>query len=148
MAVLRERRILSQRVRRPTGGARKRPRAATDIRSRASRRKAKDAILVLTNVPDNKTASRIAHALIEARLAACVNVLAACKSTYHWKGAIESATEIPLLVKTRAALFDAVEAAIRRLHPYELPEVIAVAVVRGFPDYLKWIAAETTPDVG
>jgi len=65
------------------------------------------------------------------------------QSIYHWRGAIETSTEVPLTIKTRAALFDAVAAAIRARHPYELPEVLAVPVCDGTTDYLAWIDAET-----
>jgi periplasmic divalent cation tolerance protein len=100
-------------------------------------------IAVLTNVPDQATALALAKLLTEERLAACVNVLAACTSIYRWKGAIERAEEIPVVIKTRAALYGQVEAAIRRLHPYELPEIIAVPLAHGLPAYLQWVAAET-----
>jgi periplasmic divalent cation tolerance protein len=103
-----------------------------------------DAIIVITNLPDRDAALELAETLMEKRLAACVNVLAACTSVYRWKQAIETAQEVPLLIKTRDALYPEVEAAIRRAHPYELPEIVAVPLVRGLPGYLEWIAAETT----
>ncbi len=103
-----------------------------------------DAVIVLTNLPDRETALKLAQALVDERLAACVNVLAECTSVYRWKEAIETAQEVPLLIKTRAALYPEVEAAIRRHHPYELPEIVAVPMVRGFPGYLEWVTAETT----
>src|SRR4030095_8545236 len=81
------------------------------------------AIVVLTNLPDRATAGKLARALVEGRLAACVNVGAAVESIYHWRGQIETASEVPLAVKTRAVLFSQVEAEIRRFHPYELPEI-------------------------
>ena len=80
---------------------------------------------------------------LEAKVAACVNVLAACTSVYRWQGTVENADEVPLFIKTTAACFDDVQALIRRLHPYELPEIIAVPVARGLPEYLKWVADET-----
>ena len=100
-------------------------------------------IAVLTSVPDQDTALALARLLTEQRLAACVKVLSACTSIYRWKGAIEQAEEIPVVIKTRAALYGQVEAAIRRMHPYELPEIIAVPVAHGLPAYLQWVAAET-----
>lgn len=100
-------------------------------------------LLVLTNLPDRGTAMKLAHALVEQRLAACVSLLAGCTSVYRWEGAIEQADEVPVMIKTRAARYDEVESAIRSLHPYELPEIIAVPMVRGLPDYLEWIAGET-----
>lgn len=103
-----------------------------------------DALIVITNLPDREAAMKLAQTLVEKRLAACVNVLAACTSVYRWKEAIETAQEVPLLIKTRGALYSEVEAAIRQVHPYELPEIIAVPLVRGLPGYLEWVAAETT----
>lgn len=107
-----------------------------------------EVIIVLTNLPDRTAAHALAQELVTKRLAACVNVLADCSSVYRWKGAIENATEVPVLIKTRAARYAEVEAAIRRLHPYELPEIVAVPVVRGHGDYLEWVAAETTASAG
>ena len=101
------------------------------------------ALLVLTNAPDRETARELADGLIEARLAACVNVLAECTSVYRWKGAVESASEVPMLIKTRAALFSEVEAFIISHHPYELPEVIALPVRSGSAAYLEWLVQET-----
>lgn len=101
------------------------------------------ALIVLTSLPSREIATGLAQALVERRLAACVNMLAECTSVYRWQGAIETAQEVPLLIKTRAALYAAVEAAIREFHPYELPEIVAVTVQRGLPRYLEWIAAET-----
>jgi periplasmic divalent cation tolerance protein len=104
------------------------------------------ALLVITNTPSRDVALRLAQALIERRLAACVNILAACTSVYRWKGVLETATEVTLLVKTRAEIYDEVQAAIKSLHPYELPEIIAVPVERGLPEYLAWVDAETTAE--
>lgn len=103
-------------------------------------------LLVLTNLPDEASARRLAEGLVADRLAACVNLLAPCRSIYRWQGAVESAEEIPLLIKTTAARYAALEAAIRAGHPYELPEIIAVPVAHGLPDYLAWVAMETTPN--
>jgi periplasmic divalent cation tolerance protein len=105
-------------------------------------------LLVFTNLPDRESASRLAEALVEQRLAACVNVLGGCTSVFRWEGAIERAEEIPVLIKTRAARYAEVEALIKSLHPYELPEVVAVPVVRGLPDYLDWVTAETAIPIG
>jgi periplasmic divalent cation tolerance protein len=101
-------------------------------------------LIVFTNLPDRESALRLAHTLVERRLAACVNVLAGASSLYRWRGEIETAEEVPLIIKTRAALFSELEAAIVENHPYELPEIVAVAVVRGLPGYLDWVAAETS----
>jgi periplasmic divalent cation tolerance protein len=107
-----------------------------------------DVIVVLTNLPDRAAALNLAQELVTKRLAACVNVLAECTSVYRWEGRIKSATEVPVLIKTRAQRYDEVETAIRRLHPYELPEIVAVPVVRGLDEYLEWVAGETTISIG
>ena len=100
-------------------------------------------LLVITNCPDETSANAIALAVVEARLAACVNILPRVQSVYRWQGAVESASEIPLLIKTTAANYPALEAAIQAQHPYEIPEIIALPVERGLPAYLNWVAAET-----
>jgi periplasmic divalent cation tolerance protein len=100
-------------------------------------------MLVLTNLPDREAACKLAEGLVDARLAACVNVLAECDSIYRWKGAVETAAEVPVLIKTRAALYSDVEAFICAHHPYELPEVIALPVHAGLAPYLAWVATET-----
>ena len=105
------------------------------------------ALIVITNAPDRDVALRIAHALVERKLAACVNILAECASVYRWKDKLETATEVPLLIKTRAAIYDEVEAAIRSLHPYELPEIVAVPVGRGLPAYLEWVNNQTVTEI-
>lgn len=100
-------------------------------------------LVVITNLPDQDSANRVAQALIAGRLAACVNMLAPCTSVYRWQGKIETAQEIPLLIKTLASHYGKVEALIRQYHPYELPEIIAVPISAGLPQYLDWVAAET-----
>jgi periplasmic divalent cation tolerance protein len=107
-----------------------------------------DIIVVLTNLPDRAAAQKLAQELVAQKLAACVNVLAECASVYRWQGKVESTVEIPVLIKTRAGRYAEVEDAIRRLHPYELPEIVAVPVVRGFGDYLDWVADGTTISIG
>jgi len=103
-------------------------------------------LLVITNLPDREAARRLAEGLVTARLAACVNLLSECSSVYRWKGAIETAAEVPVLIKTRASLFHEVEAFIVGHHPYEVPEVIAVPLGRGSPAYLEWLMQETRPE--
>jgi periplasmic divalent cation tolerance protein len=107
-----------------------------------------DAVIVLTNMPDRDAALKLARELVAKRLVACVNVLAGCTSVYRWKGEVEEADEVPVLIKTRVGRYDEVEAVIRRLHPYELPEIVAVPVTRGLDEYLEWVAAETTISIG
>ena len=104
-------------------------------------------MLVLTNLPDREAARQLAQGLVDAGLAACVNVLSECTSIYRWKGAVETASEVPVLIKTRAALYPDIEAYIRSHHPYELPEVIALPLAAGLDSYLTWVAQETRPVV-
>lgn len=103
-----------------------------------------NALLVLTNLPDRAAAEKLADALIQKRVAACVNILAPCRSVYRWKGEVQHDEEYPVLIKTTRESYAALEAAIREAHPYELPEIVAVPIERGLPAYLDWVAAETT----
>ena len=104
-----------------------------------------DVLLVLTNCPNVDVADRIALALVDERLAACVNRLATARSIYRWQGAVEMADEVPLLIKCTRDRYNEVEARIRQLHPYTVPEVLALPIERGFPPYLRWVADESTP---
>ena len=99
--------------------------------------------IVLTNCPDAEVAKKIAHHLVRSHLAACVNILAPCQSVYQWQGQLCEETEVPLLIKTTAAAYPALEAAIRQLHPYELPEIVAFDLKQGLPAYLDWLAEQT-----
>ena len=101
------------------------------------------AIVVLTNLPDRESAKALARALVEGRLAACVNIGAAVESIYHWQGQIETEIEVPIAIKTRRVLYSKVEAAIRENHPYELPEIVAIPITDAFTAYLDWIQTET-----
>ena len=105
--------------------------------------KPQDVLLVITNVPDRATAERIADALVTEGAAACVNIMAECTSVYRWQGKIEHASEVPLLIKTTHSAYPRLEGALRKLHPYELPEIIALPVSAGLPEYLNWVATET-----
>lgn len=96
---------------------------------------------MVTHLPDQASANALAQYLVNERLAACVNILAPCQSLYRWQGNVESANEIPLLIKTTEQGYAAVEAAIIEKHPYELPEIIFVSVDGGYPAYLQWIAS-------
>lgn len=100
-------------------------------------------LLVSTTCPDQVSAERIAREIIAARLAACVSILAPCRSIYHWRSQVESAMEIPLLFKTVEARYAALAAKLKELHPYELPEILAVRVADGLPAYLDWVSDET-----
>src|SRR5437899_2059172 len=112
---------------------------------RDRRVKPDDACLVITNLPDRDSAGRLAHALIEKRLAACINILSPCRSVYRWQGKTEDAEEFPMLIKTTSGRYAELEAAIRSGHPYELPEIIAVRLTGGLPAYLEWVDSETRP---
>ena len=101
------------------------------------------ALLVLTNLPDRAAAERLADMVVANNLAACVNILAPCRSVYRWKGAVQHDEEHPMLIKTTRERYGALEQALREGHPYELPEIIAVPIERGLPAYLDWVAAET-----
>jgi len=103
-----------------------------------------ETLLVFTNMPDAQSAENLARVLVESRMAACVNQLAPCNSTYRWKGKIESASEVPLLIKTTKSAYPKLEKLICKSHPYELPEIIAVSVSAGLPAYLGWIDSEAT----
>jgi periplasmic divalent cation tolerance protein len=100
-------------------------------------------LLVITNLPDRASADKLAGILIGQRVAACVNILAPCRSVYRWKDEVKHDEEYPVMIKTTAERYPALEAAIRANHPYELPEIIAVPVERGLPEYLGWVAQET-----
>jgi periplasmic divalent cation tolerance protein len=102
-----------------------------------------NALLVLTNLPDRAAAERLAGELIDKHLAACVNILAPCTSVFRWQNDVQRDAEHPVLIKTTAERYPALEAAIRAGHPYELPEIIAVPIERGLPAYLAWVAAES-----
>jgi periplasmic divalent cation tolerance protein len=103
------------------------------------------ALLVLTNLPDRGAAERLAETVIAKHLAACVNILAPCRSVYRWKGEVQHDEEHPMLIKTTRERYGALEQALREGHPYELPEIIAVPIERGLPAYLEWVATETKP---
>ena len=102
-------------------------------------------IAVLTNLPDSESAFNLARELVRRRVAACVNVLPAATSFYRWQGKSEEASEHPVLVKTTQDRYADLEAAIRELHPYELPEIIAWPVTAGLAEYLDWVERESRP---
>lgn len=103
-----------------------------------------ETMLVISNLPDQESAQALARTVIEQRLAACVNVMAPCASVYRWRGEVETATEVPVLMKTTRERYAALEAAIKEMHPYELPEIIAVPLSAGLPAYLAWVEAQTS----
>ncbi len=95
--------------------------------------------IVLTTCPDPEMADTLAGALVDQGLATCVNILPAMRSVYYWKGGRQTGEEHLLLIKSRAADYAAIEEAILAMHPYELPEIIAVSIDTGLAAYLAWI---------
>lgn len=102
--------------------------------------------LVLSTCPDPQTADALASSLVGERLAACVNVLPGVRSTYRWKGEVARDEEVLLLIKTTADRQEALVERLRSLHPYELPEAVAVEAVGGLAAYLAWVAEQTRDD--
>jgi periplasmic divalent cation tolerance protein len=101
--------------------------------------------IVFCTVPDAATAERIATALVEERLAACVNAVPGIASTYRWQGKVERASEVLLVLKCAADRYPLLEARIRALHPYTTPEVVALAIAEGSAPFLEWITESTRP---
>jgi periplasmic divalent cation tolerance protein len=104
-----------------------------------------DHIIVLTTLPGADAARTFVRRMVEERVAACGTVLPAGSSLYWWQGAIEEATEVQVILKTRRDRFAALSAAARRHHPYDVPELLALPVVDGLPAYLEWVTAEAAP---
>jgi periplasmic divalent cation tolerance protein len=104
-----------------------------------------DAVDIWINCPDRETARALGERLVETRIAACANIHPEVESIYHWQGAVERATEVPLLVKTVAAHFDAVAATARAMHPDTVPAIHAVRAAAVTADYLAWLRDETRP---
>ncbi|NWG13535.1 MAG: divalent-cation tolerance protein CutA [Acidobacteria bacterium] len=102
-----------------------------------------DAILVLSTVDSVELGRELAGSLVKAGLAACVNIIPNIRSIYRWEGRVCDERELLLVIKTRRGLFEAVRALIRQLHTYQVPEIIAVPVCGGDPDYLSWLAEQT-----
>jgi periplasmic divalent cation tolerance protein len=102
-------------------------------------------IAVLTNLPDSESAFNLARELVQLRLAACVNVLAPVTSFYRWEGKEGEATEYPLLIKSTRERYIELEDAIRKRHPYSLPEIVAWPIEHGLAGYLRWVEQETGP---
>jgi len=103
-----------------------------------------ETLLVLTTCPDDAHAESLSIRLVEQGLAGCINRVPGISSVYRWEGELKSGTEVLLLIKTAAATWPALEAEILRLHPYELPDIIAVPIATGHAAYLDWITAATT----
>ncbi|MFH0825151.1 MAG: divalent-cation tolerance protein CutA [Pseudomonadota bacterium] len=96
-------------------------------------------ILCLVTIDDYAKAVEIARRLVEAKMAACVNIIPEIRSVYSWKGKICDETERLLIIKTRRGLFEDLKDAVRAMHPYEVPEIISISIDEGLPEYLKWI---------
>jgi periplasmic divalent cation tolerance protein len=106
----------------------------------------KEYIQVFTTVEKREDAERIASSVVHTRVAACAQVLGPIHSIYRWKGKVEEAGEWLCVMKTRQDLFPALEKEIKRIHPYEVPEIVALPIVAGSASYLQWIDEETTKD--
>ena len=104
---------------------------------------ASECVLVLTTFPVDQDVDRVATALVQEHLAACVNVLPPMRSIYTWKGAVESAEERQVLIKTTSARLRELEARVKQLHPYEVPEFIVLPITDGSPAYLTWLSDST-----
>ena len=102
-----------------------------------------EARIVLTTTGSRDEAAKIAHALVERRLAACVNIVPQIESVYRWQGKVEAATECLLIIKTQAAAFERLRDAIKELHSYDLPECVMLEVGAGSNEYLNWIEQNT-----
>jgi periplasmic divalent cation tolerance protein len=102
-------------------------------------------LVVLCTLPDQEVAARIAAILVQERLAACVNIIPGLTSVYRWKGTVHQDNEVLLLIKSNAAVYPQLEQRIKALHPYELPEIIAVPIQTGQADYIKWINENLIP---
>jgi len=105
-----------------------------------------EVLLVFCTCPDEETATKIAEALVVERLAACINRLPGLTSVYLWQDKVEHDTEILLLIKTTNTRFEALRTRLCALHPYELPEIVAIPVTKGLPAYLQWINTYTSGD--
>ena len=102
-----------------------------------------DALLVFTTLPTADKAAEIAKVLVEEKLVACVNVLPAVRSIYRWQGKLHDENEVLVLLKTRAEHLERLKLRLLEVHPYELPEVLAVPIESGYQPYLEWLAGET-----
>lgn len=107
-----------------------------------------DARVVFTTAGSGSEAEKIARALVERRLAACVNILPQIRSIYRWEEKVEDATEILLIIKTTAARFTAVRDAIKELHSYDVPECIALPIIDGSAEYLQWLTQNVAGPTG
>jgi periplasmic divalent cation tolerance protein len=100
-------------------------------------------IAVFITAPSEDMAAAIARALVEAKLAACANIVKSIRSIYAWQGKVQDDQEVLMIVKTRMDLFDGVKSKVKELHSYEVPEIIALPIVAGSEEYLKWLREST-----
>ncbi len=100
-------------------------------------------IVIFITAPNEDEASRIARSLVEARLAACANIVKNVRSIYTWQGNIQDDSEVLMIIKTREGLFSAVAGKVKELHSYDVPEIIALPIIDGSPDYLNWLKEST-----
>ena len=107
-----------------------------------------DKVVLFSTCPNMAEAEKLASHLVETRLAACINAVPAIRSFYRWKGKVENDPEVLLVIKTARDRVDAVRAEIEKLHTYELPELIALPIVDGAPNYLVWLDTELAPEKG
>jgi len=105
-----------------------------------------DKVVVFVTCSSAEEASRIARALVEGRLAACVNISSPIRSVYRWQGKLSDDEEVLLIIKTTRELFDPLRRAVEKLHSYQVPEVICLPVIDGAPNYLNWIGASVAPE--
>ncbi len=104
-----------------------------------------DAIVVLCTCPNEASARELAHTLLNEKLAACVNLIPQVTSLYIWQGKQEESQEIQLVIKSRRTLFGILQQRIQAIHPYEVPEILALPVMTGNTAYLEWLQEQTTP---
>jgi periplasmic divalent cation tolerance protein len=103
-----------------------------------------DTLILLCTCPDDAVATDLSHRLVEQGLAACINRFGGLTSVYKWKGEMKEGTEVQLIIKTSDAALERLIDELQRLHPYELPEIIAIPITAGYAPYLKWIRESTT----
>lgn len=101
-------------------------------------------VLIITTTDKKEDADKIASFLVEKKLAACVQVIGPIESTYRWKGKVEKSREWLCFIKSRENLLSEIEKRLREIHPYEVPEIVALPIIGGYKDYLSWVIKETT----
>jgi periplasmic divalent cation tolerance protein len=107
-----------------------------------------EALVVFSTFPDLETARRVVRTLVEEHLVACGNLIPHVESIYSWKGTVEMSEEILVVFKTEIARYQALEERLRSMHPYDVPECVALRVAEGLPDYLRWITESVIPNEG